>query len=84
MSERHEDTRESEMPRTDHFINIDALKGRAKSLRAAGQNSEADAALLAAELLEIHDATGISLDNWATARRFVETRIGESIDENGV
>lgn len=28
---------------------------------------------LAAELLEAHDQTGISLDDWPTARRFVES-----------
>jgi len=27
---------------------------------------------LASDLLEIHDATGISLDNWVSAKRFVE------------
>lgn len=31
---------------------------------------------LAAELLWAHDDTGISLDDWPTARQFVEHRLG--------
>lgn len=39
--------------------------------------------LLAADLLEAHDDTGISLDNWIAAREFVERHIGRTIYENG-
>lgn len=38
---------------------------------------------LAADLLEAHDATGISLDNWPSARGFVENYIECPIKENG-
>lgn len=38
---------------------------------------------LAADLLEAHDATGISLDAWDSARQFVERRIGHTITPNG-
>lgn len=38
---------------------------------------------LAADLLELHDQTGISLDDWKSAREFVE-RIGNlTVLENG-
>lgn len=36
----------------------------------------------AADLLEIHDATGISLDNWTFARNLVEHLLDEPIKEN--
>lgn len=39
---------------------------------------------LAADLLEAHDQTGISLDTWRVARAFVERAIGHSIITNGV
>lgn len=39
---------------------------------------------LAAELLEAHDDTGISLDDWPTARRFVEGHLGSPISPNAV
>ena len=38
---------------------------------------------LAADLLELHDRTSLSLDNWASAREFIEARIGQPIQENG-
>lgn len=41
------------------------------------------AALLAADLLELHDQTGISLDCWIAAREFVERHIGRTLQENG-
>lgn len=70
--------------RTDHFIHIDRLRGRAITQRETGDYFEAASAALAADLLEMHDATGISLDGWATARLFVELQIGCSIQENRV
>ncbi len=39
---------------------------------------------LAADLLEMHDKQGISLDNWDSARGLVEHLLGYSINENGV
>lgn len=38
---------------------------------------------LAADLLELHDRTGISLDDWETARTFVENLTGSSVAPNG-
>jgi hypothetical protein len=38
----------------------------------------------AADLLEAHDATDISLDDWVSARGLVEMLIGKAITENGV
>jgi hypothetical protein len=37
---------------------------------------------LAADLLESHDQSGISLDDWVWARRFVEHYLGKSIIPN--
>lgn len=37
---------------------------------------------LAAELLSSHDMTGISLDDWPTARQFVERKLGKPILPN--
>lgn len=36
---------------------------------------------LAADLLEMHDRTSISLDNWETARRFVRAQLLGLIDD---
>ena len=36
---------------------------------------------LAADLMELHEGTGISLDNWVSAREFVEAYFGP-IQEN--
>jgi hypothetical protein len=38
----------------------------------------------AAALLEVHEATGISLDNWTPVREFVEFQLGARVTENGV
>lgn len=38
--------------------------------------------LLAADLHEMHDATGISLDNWANAREFVEAFRGPIVENH--
>lgn len=38
--------------------------------------------MLAAELLQAHDDTGISLDDWPTARQFVERHLGQDILPN--
>lgn len=38
--------------------------------------------MLAAELLQCHDETGISLDDWPVARQFVERRLAKDIIPN--
>ena len=38
---------------------------------------------LAADLLELHNATGISLDDWDSARRFVQAFTGDAVAPNG-
>lgn len=45
---------------------------------------------VAADLLELHDATGISLDNWDNARQFIRSELayieadgGYALQENG-
>jgi hypothetical protein len=68
---------------TDHSAAIAALRARCPSDTAA-LDDEQVATLLAADLLEAHDDTGISLDNWISAREFVERRIGREIEPNGV
>lgn len=60
---------------TDHRDEIEALHVLASRSRDADQRV---CLRLAAELLEAHDDTGISLDHWATAREFVESRLGKS------
>lgn len=39
---------------------------------------------VAADLLEMHDSSGCSLDNWPAARALVELLIGDEIVESGV
>lgn len=65
---------------TNHAGHIYALRERMRD--AENPNALEDG--LAADLLELHDRTGISLDNWDTARMFVERQIGASIQKNGV
>lgn len=67
------------MPTTDHTAQIAALREH-NSIQTS----------LAADLLEIHDATGISLDDWENAREFIRAALdyiefdGDStLQENG-
>lgn len=71
---------------TDHGKDITRLRERAAWCRErfGSLTQRAVTYELAADLLEIHDQTGLSLDNWASARAFVEHRIGHEITENGV
>lgn len=75
---------------TSHALEIANLRHIAARLSDAHQGTRPDVALLtltyrvAADLLEAHDDTGISLDNWSSARGLVETLIGEEILENAV
>lgn len=75
---------------TDHSAIIQEMRERVQILEDHKHvlTSEYDDLLLlalpvAADLLEIHDATGISLDNWPSARTFVERLSGVAITENG-
>lgn len=67
------------MPNTNHSEDIKFLRSEAES----GTTTD-NSLVLAADLLELHDNTGISLDNWASAREYVEILIGHPIKENGV
>lgn len=49
---------------TDHKYEIDILRSK---------NTNVDA--VAADLLELHDKTGISLDDWMNAKAFVTSRV---------
>ena len=65
---------------TDHSGEIAwlrALAGEGPPLRTLSY-------LLASDLLEAHDETGISLDDWVVARTFVETLLEGPILPNGV
>jgi hypothetical protein len=65
----------------DHSEEIARLR------QQAGLSSERQQALVcavAAELLQAHDETGISLDEWLAPRMLVELLIGHSIIENEV
>jgi hypothetical protein len=51
---------------TDHSRAIEALRSSSVITPALD---------LAADLLEMHDSTSISLDNWESAKTFVETYV---------
>lgn len=77
----------TDMPhtRTDHSADIQTLRDRINQggaflvppLRRLVYGTAAD-------LLELHDSTGISLDNWTHARGLIEYLIGHPITPNGV
>jgi hypothetical protein len=69
---------------TNHAAQIKSLREQRDVLEANGATDDCLLYDLAADLLEIHDATGISLDNWRSARLFVEEMIEGEITENGV
>jgi len=50
--------------------------------KAAVRRIIAGCRALASDLLEMHEATGISLDNWDTARAFVEAFTGAPVVPN--
>lgn len=64
---------------TSHAEEVKFLRYLAET---ADRESEVIAFRLAADLLESHDQTAISLDDWPTARRFVELRLGQDILPN--
>lgn len=79
---------------TEHEAEIAALREEAfllQSLTPTPRSPEDDdlvlrvcALMTAAALLEVHDASGISLDDWIGPRQLVEHFIGDAFLENGV
>lgn len=69
------------MAQTDHSKDIASL--RRDSLNPMHTEVMRLSMATAADLLEMHDATGISLDNWASARDLVEALIFHPISPNG-
>lgn len=65
---------------TDHGAEVMRLRQRAKNK----ERYDHLVYLLAADLLEAHDESGISLDNWPAARNLVELLIGDEITESNV
>ena len=65
---------------TDHAEEVARLRERAKRKERYDQLVY----LLAADLLEAHDESAISLDNWKPARDLVELLIGDDIVESGI
>lgn len=76
---------EPDVRRTNHADRIRHLRFHADKLNSMlAERRTSVSYRLAADLLEMHDNTSISLDHWLSARELVETLIGERIDENGV
>lgn len=75
---------------TNHSEQITDLRNTAMSLERGDHKDSPDIKKriimfnAAAALLEVHDDTGISLDNWKGPREFVEMMLGEPIQENHV
>lgn len=79
---------------TNHVEEIDQLRARAAELRTLRPNPrppqdavvvlEVCALETAAALLEVHDASGISLDDWVGPRQLIDFFIGPRFLENGV
>lgn len=76
---RHNYTYMSEY--SDNRIEVGLLRQRAELMPDGLRKL---AYLASADLLECHDDTGISLDDWTAVRNLVEFCIERSIDENGV
>lgn len=68
----------------DQFEDAWSARTTSHADEIAGLRDHALQLALAADLLEAHDETGISLDAWQAARAFVERHIGKPILENGV
>jgi hypothetical protein len=67
---------------TDHSVEIAVLRQLAYEVRF--NHNLLIQLNLAADLLESHDQSGISLDNWSWARQYVESYIGVRVIPNGV
>lgn len=79
------------MPRTDHSVEIQHLREMHRHLVDLMGEKKSEAAMVTvltyevvADLLQMHDDTGISLDNWHSAKELVEILIGSPITLNGV
>lgn len=66
---------------TDHTDEIALLNRRADATEDRQQRL---VIRLCAELLQAHDETGISLDDWPTARQVVEHHLGQPVLPNCV
>lgn len=80
-----------DMHYTDHTAEVAHLRLRAAIYRKTitGDLTNLEKTIVfametAADLLEIHDDTGLSLDNWEAARGLVEHLLGEPILPNCV
>lgn len=64
--------------KTDHSETITDLRKRES-------NTTQDALIdfLCADLLELHDRTSLSLDNWVSAKQLIKMRTGVSVQPNG-
>lgn len=69
---------------TDHSVEIAHMRQIANVNKDGFQRIDVLSILVACDLLEGHDDTGLSLDNWVPVREFVETIFGFEILENGV
>lgn len=63
---------------------INDLRRREVTALRIGDHNKANDLAVAADLLEIHAQTGLSLDHWDSARTFVERHTGASVVPNGV
>ena len=57
---------------TDHSGTIHTMREQSATLTGPAHRTRVLTLALAADLLEMHDATGISLDQWDNGRDFVQ------------
>lgn len=72
---------------TDHSVEISLLRRRAAAYRHSTDRHERVESLIAecaAALLQCHDETGISLDDWPGPRELVEYAIESRLLENHI
>jgi hypothetical protein len=67
---------------SDHSLHIERLREQAQHFE--GETMHRLAYLASADLLKVHDETGISLDEWTAVRALVEYCLGRPITRNGV
>lgn len=73
---------------TDHSATIAAMRETQRLMELIPNPTDLEITLrlavaTAADLLELHDTTGISLDHWVAARALVEHLSGTTIEPNG-
>lgn len=66
---------------TNHSIEIGLMRQAAEQV--SSESTEALLLRAAADILEAHDATGISLDEWTDVRIFVEDQMYLAADLTG-